>query len=86
MGTVYDRVKEVVEKQLGVDGEEISPTTSFAEDLKASSLDMMELVVALEEEFSDSSIKLEIPDEDTEKMQTVQDAVDYIQQVISREK
>jgi acyl carrier protein len=61
-----------------VGGEEVVPTASFVEDLGADSLDLVELIMSLEEEFSNSAQKVEIPDEDAEKLLTVQDAVDYI--------
>ena len=78
MATVYERVKKVVIDQLGVDEKEVVATARFVDDLGADSLDLVELVMALEEEFSSSSKKIEIPDEDAEKIQTVQNAVDYI--------
>ncbi|MDY6833489.1 MAG: acyl carrier protein [Chloroflexota bacterium] len=79
MSTVFERVKKVVVDQLGVDEEEVIAGASLTDDLKADSLDLMELVVALEEEFSDSKTKLEIPDEDIEQIATIQDIVDYIE-------
>ena len=79
MSTVFERVKKVVVEQLGVDEEEAIAGASLTDDLKADSLDLMELVVALEEEFSDSNTKLEIPDEDIEQIATIQDIVDYIE-------
>ena len=69
----FDRVKKVVAEQLQVDPEQITPEASFIEDLGADSLDVVELVMALEEEFD-----IEIPDEDAEKLGTVGSAVDYI--------
>ena len=73
MSDVAKRVKEIVAEQLGVDEAQVVSEASFMEDLGADSLDTVELVMALEEEFD-----IEIPDEDAEKIQTVQDAVDYI--------
>ncbi|HLS91506.1 MAG TPA: acyl carrier protein [Limnochordia bacterium] len=70
---VMDRVKELVVEQLGVDAEEVTEEASFIDDLGADSLDIVELVMAFEEEFD-----LEIPDEDAEKIRTVGDAVEYI--------
>ena len=70
---VVDRVKELVVEQLGVDAEEVTEEASFIDDLGADSLDIVELVMAFEEEFD-----LEIPDEDAEKIKTVGDAVEYI--------
>ena len=78
MATVLERVKKVVIEQLGVDEKEVVPTARFVDDLGADSLDLVELVMAFEEEFSDSSHKIEIPDDDAEKIVTVQNAVDYI--------
>ena len=71
--SVEKRVKEMIVEQLGVREEEVVPEASFVEDLGADSLDLVELVMLLEEEFGQ-----EIPDEDAEKIQTVQDAIDYI--------
>lgn len=71
--TILDKVKQIVVEQLGVKEEQVTPQASFMGDLGADSLDTVELVMALEEEF-----KLEIPDEDAEKITTVQQAVDYI--------
>ena len=68
-----DRVKKVVASQLNVVNEKLSPTASFVDDLGADSLDVVELVMAFEEEFG-----IEIPDEDAEKIRTVGDAVSYI--------
>ena len=78
MATVLDRVRKIVVEQLGVDENEVVPTASFVDDLGADSLDLVELVMSLEEEFSTSNLKVEIPDEDAEKIATVQNAVDYI--------
>jgi acyl carrier protein len=78
MPTVFDRVKKIVVEQLGVDEEEVVPSANFVDDLGADSLDLVELVMSLEEEFSKEGQKVEIPDEDAEKIATVQDAVDYI--------
>jgi acyl carrier protein len=78
VATVLDRVRKIVVEQLGVDENEVVPTASFVDDLGADSLDLVELVMSLEEEFSTSNLKIEIPDEDAEKIATVQNAVDYI--------
>jgi len=78
MPTVFERVKKIVVEQLGVDDEEVVPSANFVDDLGADSLDLVELVMSLEEEFSEEGQKVEIPDEDAEKIATVQDAVDYI--------
>ena len=78
MATVFDRVKKIVVDQLDVDEKEVTPTASFVEDLGADSLDLVELIMSLEEEFSDSTHKVEIPDDDAEKIIAIQDAVDYL--------
>lgn len=78
MAIIYERVKKIVVEQLGVEQSEVVPSASFVDDLGADSLDLVELIMSLEEEFSDASKKIEIPDEDAEKIVTVQDAVDYI--------
>jgi len=75
MATVFDRVKGIIVEQLGVDEAEVTPEASFVEDLGADSLDVVELVMALEEEF-----EVEIPDEDAEKIVKVGEAVKYIEQ------
>ncbi len=74
MSETYEKVKKIVAEQLGVEPGEVKPEASFANDLGADSLDTVELVMALEEEF-----ELEIPDEDAESIATVQNAVDYIE-------
>ncbi|AJE03291.1 MULTISPECIES: acyl carrier protein [Geobacter] len=73
MSTIEKRVKEIVAEQLGVDEAQVTNDASFMDDLGADSLDTVELVMALEEEFD-----IEISDEDAEKIQNVQDAIDYI--------
>ena len=78
MATVYERVKRIVVEQLGVDDEEAIPTASFIDDLNADSLDLVELIMSMEEEFTTPGKTIEISDEDAEKIVTVQDAVDYI--------
>jgi acyl carrier protein len=78
MPTVFERIKKIVVDQLGVDEAEVVPSASFVDDLGADSLDLVELIMALEEEFSESGKKVEIPDEDAEKIATIQDAIDYI--------
>ena len=65
-------------EQLGAKDEEVVPRANFVDDLGADSLDLVELVMAIEEEFSTPSLKIEIPDEDAESIATVQDAVDYL--------
>ncbi len=71
---VETRVKEIVCEQLGVSDDEVTPQASFIDDLGADSLDIVELVMALEEEY-----EIEISDEDAEKIKTVQDVVSYIE-------
>ena len=78
MATIYERVKPIVVEQLGVEEADVKPAASFVEDLGADSLDLVELVMSLEEEFSTPTKKIEIPDEDAEKIVTIQDAVDYL--------
>ncbi|MBL1276889.1 MAG: acyl carrier protein [Ectothiorhodospiraceae bacterium] len=73
MSTIEERVKKIVVEQLGVKEEEVSSESSFVDDLGADSLDTVELVMALEEEFD-----TEIPDEDAEKITTVKQATDYV--------
>ena len=72
---LYERVKKIICEQLDVEDEDVKPESSFVDDLGADSLDTVELVMALEEEFS-----VEIPDEDAEKITTVQNAIDYIKE------
>lgn len=78
MATIFERIKAIVVEQLGVNEAEVVPTASFVEDLGADSLDLVELIMALEEQFSNPSRKIEIPDEEAEKIITIRDAVDYI--------
>ena len=72
---VQEKITEIIVEQLGVKPEEVTPEASFVDDLGADSLDTVELVMALEEEFG-----VEIPDEDAEKIQTVGDAIKYIEE------
>jgi acyl carrier protein len=76
--SVEDRVKEIIIDQLGVEEKQVNSDASFIDDLGADSLDTVELVMALEEEFD-----IEIPDEEAEKIATVQNAVDYIKDHIN---
>jgi len=76
--TIFERIKKIIVEQLGVEEEEIVPTASFVGDLGADSLDLVELMMSLEEEFSNPAQKIEIPDEDAEKIVTIQDAIDYL--------
>ncbi|MBI3873398.1 MAG: acyl carrier protein [candidate division Zixibacteria bacterium] len=75
MSSIQERVKKIIVEQLGVNAEQVTSDASFVDDLGADSLDTVELVMALEEEFG-----LEIPDEDAQKIGTVQSAIDYIEQ------
>jgi len=78
MATIFERLKKIVVDQLGVEEEEVVLSASFVDDLGADSLDLVELMMALEEEFSNPSRKIEIPDEDAEKIITIRDAIDYL--------
>ncbi len=78
MATISERVKKIVVEQLGVEEQEVVPSANLVDDLGADSLDLVELIMSLEEEFSNPSQKVEIPDEDAEKIITVQDTIDYI--------
>jgi acyl carrier protein len=75
VATVSERLKKIIVDQLGVDESEVVPSASFVEDLNADSLDLVELIMSLEEEF-----KIQISDEDAEKITTVQEADDYIEE------
>ena len=75
MSSIEDRVKSIVVEQLGVEADQVTPDASFVDDLGADSLDTVELVMALEEEFD-----CEIPDEEAEKIQTLAQAVAYIEE------
>ena len=78
MALVFERVRRIIAEQLGVEESEITAQTSFVEDLNADSLDLVELIMSIEEEFSKDGQMVEISDEDAEKIATVQDAVTYI--------
>jgi len=75
-----ERVKQIIMDQLGVSAEQVTPDASFIDDLGADSLDTVELVMALEEEFD-----IEIPDEDAEKLRTVRDALDYLKKHVTED-
>ncbi len=77
---VEDRIREIIVDQLGVPSEEVVPEASFIDDLGADSLDIVELVMAIEEAFN-----LEIPDDDAEKIQTIQDAISYVDGRIAKD-
>jgi len=78
VATIFERIKPIVVEQLGVEEESVKPTASFVEDLGADSLDLVELIMSLEETFSTPEKKIEIPDEDAEKIATIQNTVDYL--------
>ncbi len=80
MATVYDRVKTIVVNKLGVEEDEVTETASFIENLNADSLDLVELIMAFEEEFSIDGSPLEISDEDAANIATVNDAVTYLKE------
>ena len=73
--SIEEKVKDIIVEQLGVNPEQVTPQASFIEDLGADSLDIVELVMAFEEEFG-----VEVPDEDAEKLQTVGDVIKYIEE------
>jgi len=75
MADLFERVKNLIVEELAVDPDEVTIEASFIDDLGADSLDVVELVMALEEEFD-----IEIPDEDAEKIETVQDAINYLEE------
>ncbi len=78
MATVFERVRAMIVEQLGVDEAQVTSNASFVDDLNADSLDLVELIMSIEEEFSKDGAAVEISDEDAEKIPTVQDAVDFI--------
>ena len=77
---IEEKVKDIIVEQLGVNPEQVTPQASFIEDLGADSLDIVELVMAFEEEFG-----VEVPDEDAEKLQTVGDVIKYIEEKASKQ-
>lgn len=79
MATVLERVRDIIVDKLAVDESEVVPAASFSDDLNADSLDLVELIMAFEEEFSTDETALEISDEDAEGILTVQQAVDYLE-------
>ena len=78
MATVIERVRTIVVDKLGVDEEDVAETSSFVDDLNADSLDLVELIMAFEEEFSTENNQVEISDDDASSIQTVGDAVTYL--------
>ena len=80
MATVLERVKAVVADKLSVEESEVNSASSFTEDLNADSLDLVELIMAFEEEFGNDDTPIEITDEDAENITTVQKAIDYLKE------
>jgi acyl carrier protein len=78
--SLINRVQQVVSEKLSVDESEVLPEASFTEDLNADSLDLVELIMAFEEEFSSDDVEIEISDEDAEGITTVQAAIDYLRE------
>ncbi|HAE34115.1 MAG: acyl carrier protein [SAR202 cluster bacterium] len=78
--SLINRVQQVVAEKLSVDESEVLPEASFTEDLNADSLDLVELIMAFEEEFSSDDVEIEISDEDAEGITTVQAAIDYLRE------
>lgn len=78
--SLLERVQAVVADKLSVDPSEVTPDASFSEDLNADSLDLVELIMAFEEEFGTDNNAIEISDEDAEQITTVQKAIDYLQE------
>lgn len=82
MPDVAERVKKVIVEQLGVEEDQVTDTAAFVDDLNADSLDLVELIMAFEEEFTDTNKTVEISDEDAERIRTVGDAVTYLRDEI----
>ena len=80
MATVYERVKNIVVDKLGVESGDVEESSSFVEDLNADSLDLVEMIMAFEEEFSTDDQTIEISDEDAESITTVQAAIDFLKE------
>ena len=80
MASIFERERDLVTEQLGVEEDEVVIGASFIDDLNADSLDLVELIMSFEEEFSTDENTLEISDEDAEKIRTVQDAVDHLKE------
>ena len=78
MATVLERVQKIVAERLGVENSAVVPEASFTEDLDADSLDLVDLILAFQDEFSTEEIPIEISDEDAESLLTVQDAITYL--------
>lgn len=80
MATIFERVRDVVSDKLGVDASEVVPEASFTDDLNADSLDLVELIMAFEEEFGSADKPMEISDEDAENITNVQQAIAYLKE------
>jgi acyl carrier protein len=80
LATVYERIKTIVIDKLGVDDSDVKEESSFTEDLNADSLDLVELIMAFEEEFTTDEVPVEISDDEAGKILTIQDAVNYIKE------
>jgi acyl carrier protein len=80
MSTLFERVRDVVVAQLKVPAEEVKPEANLIDDLRADSLDIVDLTISLEEEFSGGDVEFEIRDEDAENIRTVQDILDFLQE------
>ena len=78
MASVFERIRGLIVEQLGVEEDQVVSNASFVDDLNADSLDLVELIMSMDEEFSQNGTTMEISDEDAEKIVTVQDAVDYL--------
>jgi len=78
VATAFERVRKIIVDQLGVEEDQVVPSASFVDDLNADSLDLVELIMSMEEEFGKDGKAIEISDEDAERILTVQDAVDYL--------
>jgi acyl carrier protein len=78
VATILERIRKIAVEQLGVNEVDVVSTANFVDDLGADSLDLVELIMSLEEEFSTPAKKIEIPDADAEKIVTVQNAIDYL--------
>jgi acyl carrier protein len=76
--TIFERLKRVVMERLGVDEDQVVPTAELVRDLNADSIELIELAMSLEEEFSSPSLQVEIPDDDLARIVTIQDAVNYL--------
>jgi acyl carrier protein len=83
--SIEERIKKIVVEQLGVDEAQVTRDASFVDDLGADSLDTVELVMALEEEFTSDDFKFEIPDEEAEKISTVGEAIEYVEKSLPKE-